>query len=140
MTPKKRLAFMQQRMKEIVEHSEYSLREKRIRAMAQLERVLEVVVVSLPQEQREPVQAMLTLSDRLWSCEPRTREDCRIHMRNSTIFGTVTLDQEDETIGTIQLNEESVRVYLVEDTDGREWATSQNTALYLHARWKGTSS
>ena len=64
--PEKRLAFMQQRMIEIVEHSEYSLKEKRIRAMAQLERVLEVVVASLPQEQREPVQAMLILYQQLW--------------------------------------------------------------------------
>lgn len=136
----KRLAFMQQRMIEIVEHSEYSLKEKRLRVMAQLERVLEVVVTSLPQEQRELVQAMLTLYDQLWSCEPRTREDCRIHTRNSTIFLTVTLDQEDETVGTIHLNDQSVRVYLVEDTNGREWATTLNMALYLHARWKGTSS
>ena len=66
MTPEKRLAFMRQRMTEIVEHSEYSLKEKLIRAMAQLERVLEVVVASLPQEQRELVQAMLTLYDQLW--------------------------------------------------------------------------
>lgn len=135
----KRLAFMQHRMTEIVERADYSLREKRIRAMAQLERVLEVVVTSLPQEQREPVQAMLTLYEQLWLCEPRTREDCRIHTRNSVIFLTVTLDQEDEAVGTIQLNDQSVRVYLVEDTNGREWVTTLNMALYLHARWKGTS-
>ncbi len=58
---------MLQRMREMVESSDSSIREKRIRAMAQLERVLEVVAESLPQEQRELVQEMLSLSDWLWT-------------------------------------------------------------------------
>ncbi len=58
---------MLQRMREIVESTAYSPREKRIRVMAQLERVLEVVVKDLPQEQRQPVQEMLRLYAGLWS-------------------------------------------------------------------------
>ena len=65
-TSDKLLASMRQRMTDLVERSDYSLREKRIRAMAQLERVLEVVVKDLPQERREVVQEMLSLYDKLW--------------------------------------------------------------------------
>jgi len=61
------LVSMLQRMREIVESAAYSPREKRIRVMAQLERVLEIVVKDLPPERRELVQEMLSLSDRLWS-------------------------------------------------------------------------
>ena len=60
---------MRQRFQEIIDNSAYSRREKRIRAMSQLERVLEVVVESLPQEQRQPVEEMLKLYDALWRLE-----------------------------------------------------------------------
>ena len=51
-------------------------------------------------------------------------------------FRTVYVDQEDEERGTVLINGERVRVFVVEGTDGREWATSQSDALYLAARWK----
>ena len=43
-TPEKRLEHIQRRMGEIVESVEYPAQEKRFRAMAQLERLLETVV------------------------------------------------------------------------------------------------
>ena len=53
------------------------------------------------------------------------------------IFRTVYVDQEDEEIRTVLINSERVRVFVVEQTDGREWATSQSHALYLAARRGG---
>ena len=66
-------------------------------------------------------------------------DECRIHTRNSVIFRTVYVDREDEDeeVGTVLLNGERVRVFVVKNTNGREWATSRSDALYLAARWGG---
>ena len=82
------------------------------------------------------------MHESLWSSSPAPRghqevEDCRIHTRNSVIFRTVYVDQEDEEVGTVLINGERVRVFAVKNTDSREWATSLSNALYLAARWGG---
>ena len=60
------LERIKQRMKAIVESEEYSPKEKRIRAMSQLEYVLETVLESLPDEQQGIVQEVLKLYQQVW--------------------------------------------------------------------------
>src|SRR5437868_4345076 len=96
---------------------------------------------ALGEKQRQLLEEIISLHESLWSSSPVPRgrkalEDCRIHTRTSVIFRTVYLDQEDEKQGTVLINGERVRVFVVEGTDGREWATSQSDALYLAARGK----
>ena len=87
------------------------------------------------------MEEIITLHESLWSSSPVPRgrtalDDCRIHTRDSVIFRTVYVDQEDEEVGTVLINWERVRVFVVKNTDGREWATSHSDALYLAARWR----
>ena len=58
-------------------------------------------------------------------------DDCRIHTPNSVIYRTVTLDAVGAATGTVEINEQEVPVYVVLNTDFREWATSKMEASYL---------
>ena len=114
---------------------------KRARADGLLSLLVEEIGEALPEEQRQRLEEIIALHESLWSSSPvprgrRELEDCRIHTRNSVIFRTVYGDQDDEEVGTVLINGERVRVFEVEGTDGREWATSQSDALYLAARWR----
>src|SRR5207302_8409151 len=100
--------------------------------------VVEQIRGALPEEQRRRLQEIITLHESLWSSSPVPRgrvqlDDCHIHTRKSVIFRTVYVDQEDEEVGTVLINGEQVRVFVVKNTDGREWATSLSDALYLAA-------
>ena len=53
-------------MHEIVKSREYTSQEKRFRAIAQLERLLETVVEFLPQEHQVLVHDVLSLYERVW--------------------------------------------------------------------------
>ena len=96
----------------------------------------------LLEEQRQLLEEIITLHESLWSSSPVPRgraalDDCRIHTRNSVIFRTVYVDREDEEVGTVLINGERVRVFVVKNTNGREWATSRSDASYLAARRGG---
>jgi len=123
----------------VASHEETGM--KRARADGLLSLLVEEIGRALPEGQRQLLEEVITLHESLWSSSPvlrgrRELEDCRIHTRNSVIFRTVYGDQDDEEVGTVLINGERVRVFEVEGTDGREWATSQSDALYLAARWR----
>jgi len=134
------LERFQQRYRALVaSHGEIGM--KRARADGLLSLLVEEMGRALPEGQRQLLEEVITLHESLWSSSPvprgrRELEDCRIHTRNSVIFRTVYGDQDDEEVGTVLINGERVRVFEVEGTDGREWATSQSDALYLAARWR----
>jgi len=115
---------------------------KRARADGRLSLLLQEVSGVLPMEQKLVLEEILALHESLWSSSPAPRgqrevEDCRIHTHNSVIFRTVYLDQEDESVGVGLINGERVRVFVVKNTNGREWATSLSDASYLAARRGG---
>jgi len=115
---------------------------KRARADGLLSLLVEEMGEALPEEQRQLLEEIITLHESLWPSSPVPRgrtafDDCRIHTRNSVIFRTVYVDRDDESVGTVLINGERVRVFVVEQTDGREWATTQSDASYLAARWGG---
>src|SRR6266702_7468461 len=136
-----RLERFQQRYRALVaSHEEMGM--KRARADGLLSLLVEEMGRALPEAQRPLLEEIITLHESLWSSSPAPRghqevEDCRIHTRNSVIFRTVYVDQEDEEVGTVLINGERVRVFAVKNTDSREWATSLSNALYLAARWGG---
>ena len=124
----------------VASHEEMGM--KRARADGLLSLLVEEIGEALPEEQRQRLEEIITLHESLWSSPPVPRgrvpwDDCRIHTRNSVIFRTVYVDQEDEEVGTVLLNGEQVRVFVVKNTNGREWATSLRDASYLAARRGG---
>jgi hypothetical protein len=79
---------------------------------------------ALGEEQRQMLEEIITFHESLWSSSPVPRgrtalDDCRIHTCNSVIFRTVYVDQEDEEVGTVLINSERVRVFVVKNTNGR---------------------
>ena len=124
----------------VASHEEMGM--KRARADGLLSLLVEEMGRALPEEQRPLLEEIITLHESLWSSSPVPRgrtalDDCRIHTCNSDIIKTVCLDRDEEEVGTVLINGERVRVFVVKKTDGREWATSQSDALYLAARRRG---
>src|SRR6266704_2218096 len=133
------LERFQQRYRALVaSHEEMSM--KWARADGLLSLLVEEIGEALPEEQRQRLEEIIMLHESLWSSSPvprgrTTLDDCRIHTRNSVIFRTVYLDRDEEEVGTVLINGGRVRVFVVKNTNGREWATSLSDALYLAARW-----
>jgi len=124
----------------VASHEEMGM--KRARADGLLSLLVEEMGKALPEEQKQLLEEIITLHESLWSSSPVPRgrkavDDCRIHTRNSVIFRTVYVDQEDEEVGTVLINGERVWVFVVKNADGREWATSLSDALYLAAHRGG---
>ncbi len=124
----------------VASHEEMGM--KRARTGGLLSLLVGEMGEALGEEQRQMLEEIITFHESLWSSSPVPRgrkvlDDCRIHTRNSVIFRTVYVDQEDEEVGTVLINSERVRVFVVKNTDSCEWATSQSDALYLAARWGG---
>ena len=64
-----KLEWIRSRMAVIVESATYSSHEKRIRAISQIEILLETVMESLPPEQQRLIQEVLKLYEQAWSKE-----------------------------------------------------------------------
>src|SRR2546422_114349 len=98
----------------VASHEEMGM--KRARADGLLSLLVEEIGEALPEEQRQRLEEIITLHESLWSSSPVPRgcvllDDCRIHTRNSVIFRTVYVDQEDEEVGMVLINGEQVRVF-----------------------------
>ena len=124
----------------VASHAEMGM--KRARADGLLLLLVEEMGEALTEEQRQLLEEIITLHESLRSSSPVPRgraalDDCRIHTRNSVIFRTVYLDRDEEVVGTVLINGERVQVFVVKNTDGREWATSLSDASYLAARRGG---